>query len=149
MAKIRVRHGDNEIELEGSDAFIKKQLDGFYSRIKILPREQARPVFREKVIEAVEIKAKGKIPAPAEYYKSKNPTTGIEKLLVFAKYLEDYKDATEFTRPEINKITKEARLPRDIQSVYFTRAVQQGLLRSLGGGKYSLTLSAEEVLSSK
>lgn len=149
MTKIRVRHSENEIELEGPDAFIKKHLDDFYSRIKILPSEQARPVFRKEVIEDVKIKAKGKILAPAEYYKSKNPTTWIKKLLVFAKYLEDYKNVTDFTRPDINKILREARLPREIHVVYFSRAVQQGLLRSLGGGKYSLTLSAEEVLSSK
>lgn len=148
MTKIRIRHGDNEIELEGSDAFIKKQLDGFYSRIKILPSEQARPIFREKVIEDAKIKAKGKTPTPAEYYKSKNKTDGISQILIFAKYLEEFRSTTEFSRNDLNKIAKEARLPKDIYTVYFTRAVQQGLLRSLGGGKYSITLSAEEALSS-
>lgn len=33
MSKIRIRHGDNEIELDGSDPFIAKQLDTFYERL--------------------------------------------------------------------------------------------------------------------
>ena len=144
MTKIRVRHGENEIELEGSDAFIKKHLDDFYSRTKILPVEQAKPILKEIIIE----KPKGKAPTPAEYYKGKKRTDGISQILIFAKYLEEFRNTTEFSRKDLNKIAQEAKLSKDIHTVYFTRAVKQGLLRTLGYGKYSLTLSAEEVLSS-
>lgn len=146
MSKIRVRHGDNEIELEGSDDFIKKHLDQFYSRIHVVPSGGTVTSLKEKIFEASS--KKGKIPTPAEFYKEKGKTDGISQLLIFGKYLEEYKGVTEFSRQEINKIAKEARLSKDVHTQYFTNAVKQGLLRSLGHGKYSLTLSAEDALRS-
>jgi len=44
-------------------------------------------------------------------------------------------------------LAKEARLSRDVHAQYFSNAVKQGLLRSLGAGRYSLTLSAEELFA--
>lgn len=147
MSKIRVRHGDNEIELEGSDNFIKKYLDDFYSRMQIKPKKTISPISAEERIESPPKKIKGKIPTPAEFYKEKRKTDGVSKIIIFGKYLEEFRETSEFTRNDINKVAKEARLPKDIHGQYFTNAVKQGLLRSLGRGKYSLTLSAEQALS--
>lgn len=35
MGRIRLRHGDSEIELDGDEAFIERQLENFYSRFNI------------------------------------------------------------------------------------------------------------------
>ena len=56
-------------------------------------------------------------------------------------------DKPEFTRADVNALTSQAKFSKDIHSQYFTNAVKQGLLRMHDGGKYSLTLSAEEILS--
>jgi len=141
MAKIRIRHGEDEIELEGSDSFIKKQLESFYQRVRMT--SAGVPATLKKDILA----ATGKIPAPAEFYKSKNRIDGVSKILIFGKYLEEFRSKNEFTPQEVNEIAKEAKLQRNIHPQYFSNAVKQGLLRGLGGGKYSLTLSAEEVLA--
>jgi len=49
MAKIKVRHGENEIELDGSDAFIEKQLASFYGRIQLVQSSgvPASPEYKE------------------------------------------------------------------------------------------------------
>jgi hypothetical protein len=102
----------------------------------------------KKDVESKKTFKPGKVPSPAEFYKSKGRTDGISKLLIFAKYLELYKDITTFSRSEINQLAKEAKLSKDVHSQYFTNAVKQGLIRPHTGNKYSLTLSAEEVLAS-
>jgi len=145
MSKIRIRHGEDEIEVEGSDSFIKKQLDSFYQRVPVLPT--GPPATLKKDIQAAtDKKTPGRLPTPAEFYKAKNPRGGVSQILVFGKYLEEYRGKPEFTPQEINQIAGEAKL-KNIHGQHFTNAVKQGLLRSRERGKYSLALSAEDVLA--
>jgi len=146
MEKIRIRHGDHEIELEGSGEFIEKHLTSFYERVELVTQTTVSKLKKE-ILETPTKKPIGKAPTPAEFYKSKGKTDGISQILIFGKYLEEYRDLSEFSLADINKLAKETRLPKDIHGQYITNAVKQGLLRSHGGGKYSLTLSAESVLS--
>lgn len=147
MGKIRVRHRDHEIELEGSDEFIEKHLEAFYERIGKIPTSMPSSQLKKEILEPPLKKPAGKAPAPAEFYKSKGKTDGISQILIFGKYFEEYRNVSEFSQKDINKLVKETKLPKDIHGQYFTNAVKQGLLRSHGRGKYSLTLSAESVLS--
>lgn len=144
MGKIRIRHGENEIDLEGSDVFIGKHLKDFYNRVSRVP-SSPRTSVKQELLETSTSKSRHL--TPAEYYRSKGKSDGISQILVFAKYLEENQGVSEFTRPDINKVAKEARVPKDIHTQYFTNAVKQGLLRSHGKGRYSLTLSAEDVLA--
>lgn len=149
MGKIRVRHEDHEIELEGSDDFIKEHLEAFYERIGTIPTSAPPPSqLKKEILEPTVKKHVGKAPTPAEYYKSKGKTDGISQILIFGKYLEEYRNTSEFSREDINKLANEAKFPKDIHGQYFTNAVKQGLLRSHRGRKYSLTLSAESLISS-
>lgn len=146
MSKVRIRHGDNEIEPEGSDPFIAKQLEQFYDRIGSAVAAPA--TLKQKLLEKESAPAKkGKTPAPAEFYRSKRKKDGLSQLLIFARYLEEFEGKSDFTPAEVNKVAREAKLSKDIHGQYFNNAVKQGLLRK-HGKKYSLTLSAEEVLAS-
>ena len=146
MTKIRIRHRDHEIEVEGSDEFIKKHLDDFYERIGSFPTAPSSKL-KEDILELNPEKKVGKAPTPAEFYQSKGKTDGISQILIFGTYLEKYKNVSMFKRQDINELAKEAKLAKDVHAQYFTNAVKQGLLRSHGQGKYSLTLSAEKVIS--
>ncbi|MEN6426221.1 MAG: hypothetical protein ABFE13_12710 [Phycisphaerales bacterium] len=147
MGKIRIRHGENEIELEGSDAFIKKHLDAFYQRTQYSSPVSAPATLKQDIQTSASKRPAGKAPTPAEFFRSKNRTDGISQVLIFGKYLEEYRSQGDFSRPDINKIAAEAKTAKDIHGQYFTNAVKQGLLRSVGRGRYSLTLSAEEALA--
>ncbi len=149
MGRIRVRHGDSEIELDGSDAFIKKQLEQFYARVGGATGSAGKPPLREQLLSpATKESGGGKSLTPAEFYKQKGKTDGVSQVLVFGKYLEQFRDKAEFTRKDINAVAKEAKLSKDVHAQYFTNAVKQGLLRKQGQN-YSLTLSAEELLALK
>ncbi|HUO45044.1 MAG TPA: hypothetical protein VMT94_09090 [Burkholderiales bacterium] len=145
MGKLRIRLGGNEIELEGPDAFISKQLNQFYARLGATLI--SKPAIKEQILSsAPHGKTGGKAPTPAEFYKQKKKTDGVSQILIFGKYLEQYRNKSEFTRKDINAITTEAKFSKDIHAQYFTNAVKQGLLRKQGQN-YSLTLSAEELLA--
>jgi len=147
MPKIRIRHGDNEIELDGEPDFIAAQLKAFYERLGLIGGKTSPATIKQDLLEKRPV-VKSEFPSPAEFYKAKGKTDGISQVLIFGKYLEQFKDTPEFTRSQVNNIASEAKLSKDIHAQYFTNAVKQGLLRSHPGNKYSLTLSAEEALSS-
>jgi hypothetical protein len=145
MGKVRIRQGEHEIEVEGSDAFINKQLEAFYQRVQVSPPVSA-PATLKQDIQSIAARKTGKAPTPAEFYMTKNRTDGVAQILIFGKFIEEFRGQSEFARSDINKVAAEAKISKDIHSQYFTNAVKQGLLRFLGNGKYSLTLSAEEAL---
>ena len=148
MGRIRIRHGDHEIELEGTDTFIRKQLVEFYSRVGMGPSQGKTPIREQLLAPHAVAKGGGKTPTPAEFFKAKGKNDGVSQILVFGKYLEQFRNRSEFTRKELNVVAREAKLPKDVHSQYFTTAVKQGLLRKQGQ-HYSLTLSAEELLAGK
>lgn len=109
-AKINLKEGT--IELEGSEAFVSKYLDAFKKDIqssgltattstqvavtapageaKQKRRRGAGPVQRISPI-PLNLKAKGnEKPALKDLFKSKNPKTNMEKITVFAYYLDKY-----------------------------------------------------------
>lgn len=148
MSKIRLRYRDYEIEVEGTDEFIQKQLEDFHNQLEILGAKPISAAIKEEILGKPKKKKPTRVPAPAEFYRSKGKTDGISKVIIFAKYLEEYRGTAEFTRADVNKVVREAKVAKDIHAQYFTNAVKQGLLRKHSGGRYSLTLSAEEVLAS-
>jgi hypothetical protein len=151
MSKIRIKHFEHEIEVEGDNAFIKSYLDDFYKKIKFSSQTPVEINFNENMETATTPPSLKKEITPAEFFMkitNTNKTEGINQILIFGKYLEEILGKTEFTKKEINNVVKQARLAKDIHPQYFTNAVKQGLLRASGSGKYSLTLSAETAFSS-
>jgi len=150
MSRIRVKHGEHEIEVEGADSFVEAQLQSFYDRVSELDGQsralRAAPI-KHQLLEPSSKAPPSKPPTPAEFLKRRNKKDGLSQLLIFAKYIEEHEGKTEFGAADINRVAKEARLSKDIHPQYFTNGVKQGYLRK-HGKNYSLTLSAEEVLAS-
>lgn len=148
MSKLRIKHGDHEIEVEGADIFIKAQLSEFYLKIQDVGTRLPTSKIKQEILGAPSKPPSGKEPSPAEYYRQKGREDGISQILILGKYLEEYRGMSEFSREDVNNLSKEIKLSKNIHGQYFTNAVKQGLLRSHGRSKYSLTLSAESVISS-
>ena len=149
MNKLRIKHAENEIEVEGSDEFIQKQLEDFYKKLASLPSRPIVPPMKSETVKAIAEAPTSKYLSPAEFYqqKSKGKTDGISKILIFGKYIEEFRGISEFSCQDINDLAKEAKFPKDIHAQYFTNGVKQGLLRIHGRSRYSLTLSAEAVVA--
>jgi len=150
MGKIRLRHGDSEIELEGDEAFIERQLTDFYSRFKIDARKRGEePKLLTSTSGPETEHHNGKTPTPAEYLTTLGGANlaPLKQLLALGKFLEKYRDKREFKPKDANAVAKEAKLSKDFHPQYFSDAVARGLLR-LDSGSYSLTATAEDFLAS-
>ena len=144
--RVRFRFGESEVEVEGDPKFIDKCLKTFWDRVG--GRSEGPAHLRQVDLPSqIAASAKGKkAPSAAEFYREKNPDSGTETLIVFAKYLEDYRSTPEFKPADINKVAKDAKV-KDVHGQYYTYAVTQGLLRPVVKGKYALTLSGEDVVA--
>jgi hypothetical protein len=150
VSRLRIRHGEHEVDIEGADPFIEAQLKAFYAKVASLPARLSPPASPKSTATQPSGSDIDRQFAPGEFYKlkAKGKTDGITKILIFGKYLDEFRGIAEFSRQDINNLAKEAKLPKDIHTQYFTNAVKQGLLRSHGRSRYSLTLSAEAAVSS-
>lgn len=148
MGWIRIRLGDNEIELEGTDEFIEARIEQFYARIEASASAPQRPASNEQSLEpSTPQTTPSTEPTPDEFYQQKgHRKDGVSTILVFGKYLEQYRAKREFTQSEIREAARDAKLAKPIHGQYFTIAVRQGLLRKQGQ-HYSLTFSGERFLA--
>ncbi len=60
--------------------------------------------------------------------------------------MQQYRGREQFTRNDVSKLSAEARV-KDVHGQYFTLAIKQGLLRTVGKGAYSLTISGEDAVA--
>ena len=134
--------GDQEIEVEGDNAFIQKQLKIFFERVGQNPRFMSKDL-PSKIVQGAK---SGKALSPAEYYRQKNPNGGTETLIVLGKYLDEFRSKSEFTRKDINAVAREAKLS-PLHAQYYANAVKQGLLRSIGRGTYGLSITGEDAVA--
>ena len=134
--------GDHEIEVEGDNAFITKQLKMFFDRLG----HTSQSPTKDLPSKIVAVAKSGKVLSPAEYFRQKNPNGGTETLIVLGKYLDEFRNKSEFTPKDIRAIGLEAKIPH-IQGQYYVNAVKQGLLRSLGRGTYGLSIRGEDAVA--
>jgi hypothetical protein len=150
MGKIRLRHGDSEIELDGDEAFIERQLDNFYARFKLSPEsaDSDKRLLHSSSKDVEAAAAAAADPTPAEYLKRfGNEDFAVEhQIIIFGSYLQTIRNQSDFAQNDINQLAKQAKFPKDIHGQYFTRAAKQGLLRA-ENGRYSLTRTAEDLLA--
>lgn len=146
--RIKVRVGENEIELEGDAKFIEAQLAKFYEKIgATLAKSASAPTPESGLVQS---KVKWATPtrdlSPAEFLRRALPKGGTEQLLALGHFLEQNRAAKDFDQKEIKALCQEAKL-RDIHGQYFTLAVKQGLLRVSTKGRYALTLTGEDAVT--
>lgn len=146
--RIKVRVGDDEIELEGDSKFIEVQLAKFYE--KVAGRTKSSATLPARSPESVQTRVKAATPvkdlSPAEFLRRASPKGGTEQLLALGHYLEQNRGAKDFSQQEVKALCGEAKL-KDLHGQYFVLGVQQGLLRSTTKGRYALTLTGEDAVS--
>ncbi len=118
--------GDHEIEVEGDNAFIQKQLKMFFERLGSTPQSATKDLPSK----IVAVAKSGKTLSPAEYFRQKTPNGGTETLIVLGKYLDEFRNKSEFTPKDIKTIAQEAKIPTsrgNIMSMRSSRASSAAL----------------------
>ena len=144
--RIRLKIGENEIEVEGDEKFIEKHLQSFTSKYSFLKTGTAKEGSTKLPAKVIAVKDKGgKDLSPAEFVRQKSPKGGTEQVIVLAKYLEDHESSSEFSVKDINRVARVAKIKK-IDNSYYPLAVKQGLLNKIARGKYQLTLTGEDAV---
>lgn len=137
--RIRWKFGHHEIEIEGDENFIEKQLARFEERVA-----SAKLDAGEKTPGKSEAETHSPDLAPAEFFRKKNPSSGPKKIAVLGKYLQTFRGHKTFSKSEISKLTEEIRVD-DIHPTDYARALHRGWLRELDGG-LTLTMTGDEIV---
>lgn len=144
--KLRLKIGENEIELEGDIKFIETYLKFFLDSQGITKQPLVEPKGKTGLPGKVLVIKPKREMSPAEYIREKKPNGRTEFLIVFAKYLDEYKSLGEFSKKDIATAVRMAKV-KPIEGAYYTLAVKQGLLNKLSHGRYQLTMSGEDAVS--
>jgi len=106
--KIKVRVGDNEIELEGDSKFIESQLAKFYEKVgptNVAPSSIPSESTQSRVKAATPTKEL----SPAEFLRRASPKGGTEQLLALSHFIEQNQGAKDFSNTEIKALCSEAK----------------------------------------
>ena len=127
---IRVRVGDSEIEVTGPKAYVEKKIDEF---LKAPPKAIRQPPTHTSSQTVSTIEPVGKKISPAQFFKKCNPKTDVDRVLVAGSYLEQIRNAQNFTAGEVRDLIKEAKWPPPINvNDAINRNIKKGFLMSAG-----------------
>jgi len=145
--RIRIKHGEVEIEAEGDKEFVEKHIEEFKKEIPKITKELPP---KEKLITSEIPKKKVELEALslAEFYKQKQPKDHNETVVVFAYWLAKNKGQEEFQTKDISACYDEAKIPKPKNVTQHISVMTSGrkayLTAGFQKGRYKLTLTGEE-----
>ncbi len=146
IIKAKISVGNFSFELEGSESFVKGELEWFKEGVlEKIDLEQY--LVRSKVEAEVQVPT-GEARAPAEkpavkvFVKEKSPATDMERATVIGYYLDKWEDIHEFDGKQLGQwFTKAGKKPpKDPQQTLASaKAKKQFFDKGKGKGKYKLS----------
>jgi hypothetical protein len=135
---IRVRVGDSEIEVTGPKAYVEKKIDEY---LRTLPKVVHQPPPHLSTSQTVSgTESAGKKVSPAQFFKKCNPKTDVDRVLVAGSYLEQFRNAQNFTAAEVREVIKEAKWPPPTNvNDAVNRNIKKGFLMSAGDRENKIT----------
>jgi hypothetical protein len=109
---MRVRMGENELEVSGPSDFVEKKIADFVQLNKVCAvPTPASPIPPAARVPQQTVAGK-KTLSPAQFFKKANPRTDVDRVLAAGYYLEVFQQMDNFTAVEVrDAIHKEAKTP--------------------------------------
>jgi len=144
---MRIRVGDNELEVTGPTEFVEKKIAEFIELNKTVPLARSVPPQlsgRPPVEKATE---STKTLSLAQFFRKANPRTDYDKALAAGYYLEFFRKMENFTSAEIrDAIQKEAKTQPPVNpSDATSKNIKKGYMMSAGDkdGKRAFVLTSD------
>ena len=148
---MRVRVGDNELEVTGPTAFVEKKISDFLENQKDLPvRGVVGASPREAKVPSGRVSSAKKL-SVAQFFKQVAPRTDVDRTLAAGYYLETFQGEENFTAGEVRNAIQKAKIPPPKNpNETIAKNIKKGLMMSAGDkeGKmaFVLTTDGEETI---
>lgn len=147
---MRVRIGDNELEVTGPKAFVEDKVQEFVEGQKTTIAARGRPSGQEAPRAESHLPG-GKKMSVAQLFKKTTPRSDVDRTLIAAYYLEKYASYENFTTAELAQTIRNAKNnPPKNPSDAVAKNIRKGLIMPSGDkeGKtaYVLTTDGEEAV---
>jgi predicted metal-dependent hydrolase len=146
---MRVRIGDNELEVSGPSDFVEKKIADFLERQK---KGATLPAGKAQTSSTQGQTASEKRLSLAQICRKIDPRTDVDKVLVAGYYLEKYEDFEKFTAAEIKENLRRAKIaPPKNTNDSINSNIKKGLMMSAGDKDkrraFVLTSDGEETIN--
>ena len=143
---MRVRVGDNEVEVTGPVAFVEKKIAEFLAR-----QEGARPATSPSAPTrgsgSREVSpARKKATSVAQFFRNVGARTDIDRVLAAGYFMETYKEQESFTAAEVRETIRAAKIsPPGNPSDAIAKNIKKGYMMGAGDkdGKKAFVLTTD------
>lgn len=145
---MRVRIGDNELEVTGPIDFVEKKIAEFREQQKAIHSTDAgqRP-HKSKAQELLDLMKPDKQMSAAQFFKKVSPKSDVDRCLAAAYYLEKIKGEEKFTAAELSELirTEAKRQPPKNPNLTVHQNIQKGYMMGAGDkdGKMAVVLTSD------
>lgn len=142
-ARIRINVSAGEIEIEGTEAFVREYVDKFEDLLESLKeRPQIRPVPQKMALpEQVSVPAKADMPEVFGEYLQRFPksSTDVDRILIAAYFVQSHDPENFFTTRSANKLLTEQGIKVANASDCVKKSIKTKRVFALEKGKYRVS----------
>ena len=141
-ARIRIKRGENELELEGDPSFISEQFD----RMSAMAFGATAPRTAPEETELPTISASFRVQKTLsfeDFLSLKEPREEIDRLLCLAYYHEKYGEHVHYSVDELRGLWQEAWPERPLDAIVWKEAIERGFMQWLEEGRLTLSYSGQ------
>lgn len=141
---MRVRIGENELEVTGPSDYVEKKIDGFLERQKSPPVTGTEKSSPQPIASNSPNATKGE--SIAQFFKKVAPKSDVDRVLGAGYFLEKYKREESFTAAEISETIKNSKKPPPTNPNHsVNQNIKKGLMMAAGekDGKRAFVLTSD------
>ena len=147
---MRVRIGENELEVSGPRDFVEKKIKEFLKDQKEYTKV-SRPLSKDRQKSQTEPVPKKRL-STSQIFRKISPRTDVNRTLVAGYYLEKFEDHESFTAAEIRETIRKARInPPNNTNECINANIRKGLIMSAGDKEginaFVLTSDGEDIIN--
>jgi len=145
---IRVRIGDNELEVTGPSDFVEKKIAEFREQQRVTSTEVTKQSpHKYRAQELMELLNPAKEMSVAQFFKKVTPKSDVDRVLAAGFFLEKFKKAENFTASEVSGIIRHGAKTQPPQNPNeaVNKNIRKGYMMAAGDkdGKMAFVLTSD------
>lgn len=147
---VRLRIGESEIEITGSQKYVDKKIAEFIKQ----PPTQAAKVMSDDASHQAKTSQETKKLSVAQFFRKISPKSAVDQVLSAGYYLERYGGQEDFTASEVKVVIQNAKIrPPNNPNDAINSNIKKGLIMSAGNREnkiaFVLTSDGEEEIQTR